>query len=132
MNEELTNEVLEAIKNCVDRKCASCPAKGVCVSGVHIALATALLEERAKPKAWDGAPDDATQAQIEWYDENDDFTGEITYTREIPKTRARQIAEQEGRGLVEKYGWNAATKELVTNVMESALNKYAEELEEKK
>ena len=36
MKEELTREVLEAIKNCDDRKCASCPAKCVCVSGVDI------------------------------------------------------------------------------------------------
>lgn len=135
MNEELTNKMLEVMKKC-SFNCALCDANGVCDKydwqDTIQTLAAALLEERAKPKAWDGAPDDATQAQIEWYDENDDFTGEITYTRELPKTRARQIAEQEVCGLAEKYGWNAAAKELVTNVMESALNKYAEELEGKK
>ena len=131
MNEELTNEVLEAIKNCDDRECASCPAKGVCVSGVdivHIALATALLEERAKPKVWDGAPDNAFRSIVNWYDKSRGFIKSKVLTRELPKTRARQIAEQEGHGLAEKYGWNAAAKELVTNKIEAALNKYAEEL----
>lgn len=134
MKKELTNEVLEAMTKCKEN-CHSCGAYKICSKcGWRITiqtLATAVLEERAKPKAWDEAPDDAIQAQITWFTENGGFTGIKTYTRELPKTRARQIAEQEGHGLAEKYGWNAAAKELVTNVMESALNKYAEELEGK-
>jgi len=102
-----------------------------CSRRVAIELATALLAERANPKAWDGAPEDAIQAQITWFTENGGFTGIKTYNRELPKSRARQIAEQEGDGLAEKYGWNAAAKELVTNRIEAALNKYAEELEGK-
>ena len=94
-------------------------------------LATALLEEMDKPKVWDGAPEDALQAQITWFTKNGGYIGMKTYTRELPKTRARIIAEQEGHELAEKYEWNAAAKELVTNRIEAALNKYAEELEEK-
>jgi len=138
MNEELTNEVLEAVVNCDDRKdCIYCPAQSVCedrISGIKQSLATALLEEMVKPKVdvWKGAPEWATSAEVTWESaaEGKRRTGP-TYTRELPKSRARQIAEEEGHGLAEKYGWNAAAKELVTNVMESALNKYAEELEGK-
>lgn len=132
MKKELTNEVLEAMAGC-DEGCPMCEARDVCLGNrlkQFNILATALLEERAKPKAWDEAPDDAIQAQITWFTENGGFTGIKTYTRELPKTRARQIAEQEGHGLAEKYGWNAAAKELVTNRIESALNKYAEELQQ--
>ncbi|MFA6258781.1 MAG: hypothetical protein WCX79_03730, partial [Candidatus Paceibacterota bacterium] len=50
------------------------------------------------------------------------------YTRELPKTRARQIAEKEGYEIAEKYGWNTAARELIVTRIESALNKYAEEL----
>ena len=104
-----------------------------CSRRVAIELATALLEEMDKPKVWDGAPDWAKVALVGWYENNEQKQTLCCkcYTRELPKTRARQIAEKEGHGLAEKYGWNAAAKELVTNVMESALNKYAEELEGK-
>ena len=57
------------------------------------ALATALLEERAKLNVWDGAPEDAVQAQITWFTENGGFTGIKTYNREPPKTRIDEIAD---------------------------------------
>jgi hypothetical protein len=134
MNEELTNEMLEVMKKC-SFSCALCDANGVCDKydwqDTIQTLATALLEERAKPKVWDGAPDEADYVTVGAY-KNSNPLAPIKvkcYTRELPKSRARQIAEAEGHGLAEKYGWNAAAKELVTNVMESALNRYAEELE---
>jgi hypothetical protein len=133
MNEELTRDVLEAMKKCSENSCSECPAVDVCCSEddweyTIQTLATALLEERAKPKVWDGAPEWATVGRVVWTDKEHDEGCSKLYRREPPKTRARQIAEQEGHGLAEKYGWNASAKELVTNVMESALNKYAEEL----
>jgi len=90
MKEELTNEILEAMKKC-NFSCAQCGAIGVCNKRVWKdtmqALATALLEERAKLNVWDGAPEDAVQAQITWFAENGGFTGIKTYNREPPKTR---------------------------------------------
>ena len=129
MNEELTREVLEAIIDCDDRVCSDCPAQNVCTVGRDQALATALLEERAKPKVWDGAPEWATNGRVYWTNGFDKEMYSKLYTRELPKTRARQIAEQEGYRLAEIHGWNAAGKELVTNAMESAIKRYAEELE---
>ena len=64
MNEELTNEVLEAIVDCDCSACIECPAQSVCAAWTRRALATALLEERAKPKVWDGAPDNAFRSII--------------------------------------------------------------------
>ena len=129
MNEELTNEVLEAIVTCDCSACIECPAQSICAAWTRQAIAAALLEERAKPKVWDGAPEWADRADVSY---NGNVKGNInisTYTRELPKSRARQIAEKEGHRLAEIHGWNAAGKELVTNAMESAINKYAEELE---
>ena len=132
--EELTDEVLEVMKKCKEN-CPSCGAYKLCSKcswrNTIRTLATALLEERAKPKVWDGAPDNAFRSIVNWYDKSRGFIKSKVLTRELPKTRARQIAEQEGHGLAEKYGWNEAAKELVTNKIEAALNKYAEELEGK-
>jgi len=50
MNKELTDEVLEAMVNC-DGMCIGCPTQSVCDAvGIKRSLATALLEERTKPK----------------------------------------------------------------------------------
>ena len=134
MKKELTNEVLEAMAKC-DLDCALCDAIGVCdkygLRDMMQALAAVLIEERAKPKLWEDAPKEAVEAFVTWYEKGGVAGVNGRYTREPPKTRARQIAEQEGHGLAEKYGWNASAKELVTNVMEAALTKYARELEGK-
>ena len=131
MKEELTREVLEAMKTC-DGACFKCVAKEVCEKnqsiGIRQALATALLEEMDKPKVWEGAPDDATQAQITWFTEYGGYIGMKTCTREPPKTRARQIAENIVHGI---NGVNHSEEKDVEYV-EAVLNKYAEELEGKK
>ena len=99
-----------------------------CSRRVARELATALLAEMDKPKVWDGAPDGSAIADVYWSEKTGIALGYKRFTRGLPKTRARQIAEKEGHRLAEIHGWNAAGKELVTNAMESAINKYAEEL----
>ena len=125
MNEELTMEVLEAMAGC-SNYCPSCSANKVCSKNdwqdTLQALATALLEERAKPKVWEFAPITADCAVVYYYVGNT-FFGEKTYTRELPKTRARQIAENTYVDMED------FTYEDFINAIESALNKYAEELE---
>jgi len=129
MNEELTNEVLEAIKRCSETSCSECLAVDVCCSKDDITigerLATALIEERAKPKAWDGAPETASTAYVFWSDEDDFTIGHKCFTRELPKTRARQIAEKISAALSSQDRYKPEVK-----IIESALNKYAEELKE--
>ena len=138
MNEELTREVLEAMKKC-NLFCHSCGANWVCNKydwqDTVQALATALLEERARPKddVWKNAPYWAKGACVIWDDgEGQKYTrlyNSGRYTRELPKSRARQIAEKEGHWLAGKYGWSGAEEVIVTNRIESALTKYAEELD---
>ena len=125
MNKELTREVLEEMVNC-DGECFGCPAQSVCDTvGIKRSLATALLEERTKPKVWDGAPDNAFRSIVNWYDKNRGFIKSKVLTRELPKTRARQIAE-EVTALVNRAIDGISVKEI-----EAVLNKYAEELVEK-
>jgi hypothetical protein len=132
MKEELTNEVLEAMKKCNDG-CPSCVANEVCSKNdwqdMLQALATALLEERARPKVWDGAPEWVNSARVRFFvnDRNDGHSEVFseTYTREIPKTRARVIAEE-----IEKALSASPRYKTEVEIIEAALNKYAEELEE--
>jgi hypothetical protein len=124
MNEELTREVLEAIIDCDDRVCSDCPAQNVCTVGRDQALATALLEERAKPKVWDGAPEWATNGRVYWTNGFDKEMYSKLYTRELPKTRARQIAENIVHGINGKT--HGETKDI--EYVEGVLKRYAEEL----
>lgn len=126
MNEELTNEALEALGSCMNTCGDDCKARGVCLPGqsyVRRKLATALLEERAKPKVWDGAPEWATNGRVYWTNEFDEWMYSKLYTRELPKTRARQIAENIVHGIC--GGANGKDIEYV----EGVLKRYAEELE---
>jgi hypothetical protein len=128
MNEELTNEVLEAMKMC-KHVCALCGANEACgnYSWQYTiqTLATALLEERAKPKVWDGAPDEAGRAAVTFYG-NSRLRGTREYHRELPKTRIDKIVDEVLDGYL--FGLRVEKGEL-TEILKSALNKYAEELE---
>ena len=131
MNEELTREVLEALGSCMNTCGDDCKARGVCLPGqsyVRRKLATALLEERAKPKddVWKYASDGTTTADV-YYGNSVlvSATPDHTFRREIPKPRARQIAE-EVTALVNRAIDGISVKEI-----EAVLNKYAEELEGK-
>jgi hypothetical protein len=124
MNEELTREVLEAIVNCNgDGDCRLGSAKNFCNNKI---LATALLEERAKPKVWDGAPEWVNAARVRFFvnDRNDGHSEVFseTYRRELPKTRARIIAE-EVTALINRAIYGTSVKEI-----EAVLKRYAGEL----
>jgi len=130
MNEELTREVLEAMTKC-SFSCALCDANAVCDKynwqDTIQTLATALLEERAKPNVWDGAPEWAKVALVGWYENNEQKQTLCCkcYTRELPKTRTREIAENIVHGINgETHG---ETKDI--EYVEGVLKRYAEELE---
>ena len=126
MNEELTREVLEAIVNCNgDGDCRLGSAKNFCNNKI---LATALLEERAKPKVWDGAPEWVNAARVRFFvnDRNDGHSEVFseTYRRELPKTRARKYAEN----LYRKLSFERISDNQSIDAIEELLTKNAEEL----
>jgi hypothetical protein len=145
MNEELTNEVLEALGSCMNTCGDDCKARGVCLPGqsyVRRKLATALLEERAKPKVWDGAPNEAASAVVNWC-RSGEKVGSVSYNRKLPKTRVRWLLENpdcpfkscqfwdnnaDGKCGGELHGGSAQESCLWYADYESALTKYAEEL----
>ncbi|MFA5706577.1 MAG: hypothetical protein WDA41_09505 [Candidatus Neomarinimicrobiota bacterium] len=146
MNEELTREVLEAIKKC-KFDCTLRGANGVCSNyDWNQKLASALLAEKAKSKGdvWEYAtpclcarkdkafydvfentPVWAISAVAFWASQAQSKirTGPV-FNREIPKTRARQIAENIVHGITGVTNNEARDIEYV----EGVLNKYAEEL----
>ena len=124
MNEELTNEVLEEMKKC-KQDCPSCGAIGVCSKygwqEMMQALTTALLEERAKPKVWDGAPEWADRADVSY---KGNVKGKINisiYTRELPKTRTRIMAEEIASAHI-------SNKDDLIDIIEQTINAHMEEL----
>ena len=127
MKEELTNEVLEAIKKC-KFNCTLRGANGVCSNyDWNQKLATALLEERAKPKVWDGAPEWAKSARVMWSDtcKNEPANrGDYSprHTRELPKTSIDEIADEVWHEI------NKGVTGLPIDIIKRGLNKYAEEL----
>lgn len=135
MNEELTNEALEAMERCgedIGDQCTDCPAKRICHAFDALVrikfLATALLEERAKPKVWDGAPEDATVAKVVFQRDCRELLENLSfeaYTRELPKTRIDEIADEMWHEI------NKGVTGLPKDVIKRWLKKYAEELEGK-
>ena len=95
-----------------------------CSRRVARELATALLAEKAKPKVWDGAPGNAEIADVVFIKDarNTATIWSKHYTRDIPKPRARQIAENIVYGI---YG-GANDKDI--EYVEGVLKRYAEEL----
>ena len=133
MNEELTNEVLEAVKNCNETSCNECLAMDVCCLNNMIPigqrLATDLLEERAKPKVWDGAPAWATIGRVCWTGKKHGEAYSKLYHRELPKTRIDEIIDESLDGWLFEMRMG---KSEMREILKSALTKYAEELEGKK
>ena len=127
MKEELTREVIEAMarctetQDCVDKCAAYKFCNGKYWTVICSKLATALLEEMDKPKAWDGAPDNALQAQIIWFTKNGGYIGMKTYTRELPKTRARIMAEEIAAAQI-------SNKSDLVDIIEQTINTHMKEL----
>jgi len=93
-------------------------------------LASALIAEMDKPKVWDGAPEWATDARIRWTDRNgvtghNDMYSQL-YTRELPKTRAREIAEEY------QERWLQSDSLKGVDVIEAAIEKALSEREAEK
>ena len=102
------------------------------LAGVPRDLARSLLAEMDKPKVWDGAPENAIIAQVHFYKAAKTYatpaaTPEV-YTRELPKSRAREIAE-EARSQYERGAVGAGA---LDDVIESAILKALKEKKEGK
>ena len=99
----LTKELLEKIgaNECI-YSCSDCPlcapkGPGSCRAGIARILLAERAEREKNPGVWDGAPEWATEAWVQWRDGLPNEHGkwrEKPYTRTLPKTKAREIAER--------------------------------------
>lgn len=116
---------------------SKCGNKGVCSSCFHNiecqlktkdaiiinSLATALLAEMNKPKVWYGAPEWATKAVVNWSAPTRCWSVNKEYTREPPKSRIDEIAEE----AEDRYKRGAIGAGSLTDIIKSAILKDREE-----
>ena len=81
------------------------------------ALCTALIAEMDKPKVWDGAPEWATKAVINWSAKTHYSGVYKEYTRTLPKSRIDEIAEE----AEDKYRRGAVGAGSLTDIIKSAI-----------
>jgi len=125
MDKKITDEKLKAYSE---------SGKTFCDTYILKKVALAFLAERAEraknPGVWDGAPEDATKCRIEYYSPNyAKYTKGSEYTRELPKTLAREIAEARAKTEISIPDTEVQldVNELA-DVIESAIIEYEEEL----
>lgn len=90
-------------------------------------IAKQLLAEMDNPKVWDNAPDNAIIAKVHFYKRDKvyarpDGMPEV-YTRTIPKSPERLIAERRSKVIVSTQ---MTERELIADQIEAAINEYKE------
>ena len=135
---ELTREVTIALAECTLLNCKKCKASKFCGSmsnnDIEKSLASALLAEIDKPKVWDGAPEYAGMAMVTFAKsaKESSTVWSKVYYRELPKSRAREIAEEAAKKIRDYDYFHEAVdiKQTVAGIIESAILRDREERKE--
>ena len=90
-------------------------------------LAKALLAERAEREAvqdvWKDAPEWACQTHRVWTDGNGSQKTSDLHTRTLPKTRAREIAEETAHTII--FSMSPVGENQIADTVEAGIKKYA-------
>ena len=91
-------------------------------------LIESLIIEMKAPKVWDGSPEYAGVAQVTFSKsiKEPQTIWSRAYTREPPKSTARQVAEEAGNESASKHGWNDVARKIMIDSIEKAILKYEE------
>jgi hypothetical protein len=97
------------------------------VENVLTPLVAKLDEQEKNPGVWDGAPDNADRVELSFWSSSIRAgllgkVGEKQYTRTLPKTKAREIAERTGHDLATAFNTAILTEAQFSNIIESAIN----------
>ena len=91
-------------------------------------LAKRYLSERKQradnPGVWDSAPKDAILAEVKYYGYSKYLQTSNPYIRTLPKTKAREIAEENASKYPTMDGFTTMSKETLTNAIERAILEY--------
>lgn len=126
----MTKEMLEDGTMCGSVHCNKCGMERICKSGAYPCanICREILAERAEreknPGVWDGAPDNAEQVQLVFWPHDLHLpfaylpgnVGLKRYTRTLPKTKAREIAEKWAKK------WELLDGKSNIDAIESAIN----------
>ena len=95
----------------------------VCNSiGREQSLAYSLHAEMDKPKVWDGAPENANRVDLTYWNmpTSSALMGKVDekiYTRELPKSRAREIAEEAWKKISHYTGETTAIDDIEASIL---------------
>jgi hypothetical protein len=122
---EFTREELERMA--IDQPAAEVILyNGMPVDALIPALARAMLAEMDKPKVWTNAPDNAIIAQVHFYKAAKTYATPTAvpevYTRALPKSRARVIAEKWSREW-ERFDGRSIVDNIESAVLEALAEK---------
>jgi hypothetical protein len=87
-------------------------------------LSSSLLEERKQPKVWDNAPEWAAISMIHFYDGKENSYYSIPYTRDLPKSPEREIAESEASKQIVMEGLIYIPKDKLADAIEAGINRF--------
>lgn len=121
---ELTRKEIEDCANATEGETRGLSINPVYHYDLVRRLSKQLLSEMDKPKVWDNAPEWATKAIVKWSAPTHYSGVYKEYTRELQKSRARQIADQyNDLRYIDRQG----IPRNVSDAIEAAILKYAKE-----
>lgn len=127
-NVEITEEMLDDAVTCNVRKCENCRVrngKTHCIIPLANEIRRLREERKNNPGVWDFAPDEAEKACVIYtHGKLEIHCGKYNnYTRQLPKTRARQIAEESAK----KYHGTDELPKALADTIEAAILEYTKE-----
>lgn len=121
---ELTREMIATIAKQYKREQDYYYA-GMKIDNLTGLLAEALLAKLDEPSVWDGSPEDCTACTVNFI-KHMRAVSSRAYTRELPKSRIDEIAEEACTSILMR---SAPTNDFIESTVKQALLKYKDELE---
>lgn len=131
-SDEITDEMLDDMIKC-DGCCGRCKMNAVgeylhfCTRKLSSALKSERAARKNNPGVWDNAPEWAAMISFDYYTLEGMKVGEPlashgVYTRELPKSPERKIAEKKAKALA----GIEIDEQTALEIIESAINEYKE------
>lgn len=136
MSNEITDEMLERTHAAGCEGCKINEIKGdvSCCTFLADALKSERAARKNNPGVWDGAPENARYVTVEWFEDSGidrPVLNRTYYGRTLPVSPAREIAEEYASIWYDKT-IESVVHNNTANLIESAINEYANRIKETK